>query len=387
MADSFSESSSQSWGSRIVSSFTGIIVGILFIPGAILLLAWNEHRAITETRSLKEGAALVVDIAADKVDPANDGKLVHVTGPVTTKAGVSDSTFDVSAPALRLNRNVEMYQWKETKSSEEKKNLGGSTETVTTYKYEKEWSGEVIDSSDFKEKDGHTNPESMLAKSKTFFASDATLGAFAVPEKIVRMMDGDEALAPTKEDFAALPEELKTRGHLTDEGYYFGKNPDTAAVGDQKVKFEVLKTGTFSILAQQNGSTFQPYQTKAGGEIERVESGTMDAKLMFAHAANENSIITWLLRLFGLILMWIGFGMIFKPLAVLADVIPFFGDIVGAGGGLVALLMAFVGTFATVAIAWLVVRPLLGGVLLIIAVAALVFAGKAAASRLRKKAS
>jgi hypothetical protein len=383
MADSFSTTSHNSWGGRIVSSLVGVIVGILFIPGSIFLLSWNEHRAITTTHSLKEGAAAVVDISADKIDSANDGKLVHVTGPVTTRDGVSDSTFAVSAPALRLHRMVEMYQWKETQSSEEKKNLGGSTETVTTYKYEKEWSGSLIDSSDFKQPEGHGNPTEMI-ESETFKAQDAQLGAFAVPEAIIDMMDGDKALAPTQENFDGLSGALKESGHLTSGGYYFGKNPEAAIIGDQKVTFEVLKTGTFSILAQQNSATFQPYATKAGDEIERVESGAVDAKLMFQHAQGENTIITWLLRLAGLVLMWIGFGLIFKPLSVLADVIPFLGSIVGAGGGFVALLIAMVGTFTTIAIAWLVVRPLLGGSLLIAAAAALFFAWRAATSRLKK---
>ena len=387
MADSFTASTHDSWGSRIVSSLAGIVVGILFIPGSILLLSWNEHRAITTTHSLNEAAKSYVDVAADKVDPANDGKLIHVTGPVATKEGVRDDTFEVSANALRLKRSVEMYQWKQTDSSEEKKNLGGSTDTVTTYKYEKVWSDSLIDSSNFKQPDGHGNPTSMIAKSETFIASDATLGAFTVPEDIIGMMSGDKAINPTRENFDALSDELKTAGHLTSSGYYFGKDPAAAAVGDQKVTFEALNPATFSILTQQNGSTFQPFQTKAGDAIERVESGTVDAKLMLAHAQSENTLFTWILRLVGLIIMWIGFGLIFKPLSVLADVIPFLGSIVGAGGGLIALLISIVGTFLTIAIAWLAVRPLLGGGLLVAAAAALVMAWRVASRRPKKATS
>lgn len=386
MADSFTESSRQSWGSRIVSSLTGVVIGILFIPGSIILLSWNEHRAITTTHSLSEAGSAAVDISADKVDPANDGRLVHVTGEVTTKAGVSDSMFAISANALRLRRGVQMFQWKQNESNEEKKNLGGSTETVTTYSYEKVWSGDLIDSSSFKQPDGHANPAAMIAEAAAVGAPDAMLGAFSVPEDIIDMMGGDKPLAPTQEQFNALPPELKAQARLAAGGYYFGKDPAAPAVGDQKVTFTTLKPGTFSILAQQNGSTFQPYQTKAGDAIERVESGAVDAKLMLAHAQSENTMLTWLLRLAGLVIMWIGLALIFKPLSVVADVIPFLGNLVGAGGGLVALLIAMVGSIITIAVAWLAVRPLLGGSLLVVAGVVLTLAIKAALRR-RKKTS
>ncbi|MGH8048778.1 MAG: TMEM43 family protein, partial [Chthoniobacterales bacterium] len=253
--------------------------------------------------------------------------------------------------------------------------------------YEKDWSGALIDSSDFKQPEGHSNPTAMIAGTETFTAPDATLGAFTVPEDIIGLMNGDSSIKPTQENFDALSDELKTTGHLTSSGYYFGKDPAAAAIGDQKATFEILKPGTFSILAQQNGSTFQPFQTKAGDPIQRVESGTVDAKLMLAHAQAENNILTWVLRLAGLVVMWIGFALIFKPLSVIADVIPFLGSIVGAGGGLVALLISMVVTFITIAIAWLVVRPLLGGSLLVVAGVVLALAFKAALRRKAVKAS
>ncbi len=387
MADSFTTTSRNSWGSRIVSSISGVVIGILFIPGSIILLSWNEYRTINTTHGLEAAAKSYVAIESGAIDDANNGKLVHITGLVTTVAGVADETFAISANALRLRRAVEMYQWKQNESSEEKKNLGGSTETVTTYTYEKTWSSDPIDSSTFKQADGHTNPAAMIAENTTFTASDAMLGAFSVPERLIANMSGDKSLAPTQDDFSALSEGLRQQAQLTTSGYYFGKAPATPAIGDQKVTFEVLDPGTFSILAQQSGSTFQPYRTSSGYELERVESGSVDAKLMLAHAASENTMLAWILRLAGLILMWIGFALIFKPLSTIADVIPFIGSIVGAGGGLVALLLSMVVTCITIAVAWLAVRPLLGCTLLVLAGVVLVFAFKAALRRRTRKAS
>jgi hypothetical protein len=381
MADSFTEVTQQSWGGRIMSSIGGVLFGIVLILAAIALLWWNEGNTLETAKSLKEGAKAVIDIAPGKVDPANDGRLVHVTGEAVTEDEVGDDEFAVSAKALRLSRNVEMYQWTEKESSEEQKKLGGGTETVTTYTYEKKWADSPIESASFKHPEGHENPGEMLADSVIFTARDVTLGAFTLPDGIVDKMTGDKPIVPKPEDFAALSDELKEKGRLTANGYYFGNDPAKPAIGDTRVTFTVLEPGVFSLIAQQTGSTFQPYATKAGKEIERVESGAMSAALMFKHAQDENRVLAWLLRLAGFVLMFIGFALIFKPLSVLADVLPFLGDLVGAGTGLVAFLLALVGSLVVIALAWLAVRPLLGGGLLVLAVAALVWGFRLGAKR------
>lgn len=63
-----------------------------------------------------------------------------------------------------------------------------------------------------------------------------------------------------------------------------------------------------------------------------------------------------------------GLNLVFKPLSVVADVLPIAGTIVGAGTGLISFLVASLGSLVTIAIAWVVYRPLLGIVLIVIAV-------------------
>ena len=92
-------------------------------------------------------------------------------------------------------------------------------------------------------------------------------------------------------------------------------------------------------------------------------------------------MLTWILRLVGFLLMVLGLNMIFKPLAVIADVLPILGSIVGAGTGIIACLLAAILSLLTIAIAWIVYRPLLGIILLAVAV------GLTAAIRSRMKAA
>jgi len=96
------------------NKFFGIVGVFLFLP-SFLLLFWNEGRAVKTFQGLKEGAAAVVSVPPEAVSPVNEGKLIHTSGPLTTGGPVLDEVFQIQAPdTLRLERLVEMYQWKET---------------------------------------------------------------------------------------------------------------------------------------------------------------------------------------------------------------------------------------------------------------------------------
>jgi len=367
MSDNFTETTSVSWFGRIARSIKGILFGIILLPLSIVLHSWNEGRAVTTARSLKEGAAAVVSVQSDAVLPANEGKLIHLSGEVRSSEAVSDPLFGLSAEALKLIRVVEMYQWKESKHSDTRKKLGGGEETVTRYTYEKAWSDREIDSSDFKEASGHQNPAKFPFPGTTTISSKATLGAFGIPADIIAKMSGESVLMPTSDCVKRLPENLNVNARLHGESVYFGADPEAPAIGDARVTFKVVKPATFSILAKQQANSLAAYQTKAGREIERVESGSISADQMFKHAESENAMMTWALRFGGFIVMLIGFSLLLNPLKILADAVPFIGSIVGFGTGLVSLILAFAGSLVVIAVAWLAVRPLLGGSLMLIA--------------------
>jgi hypothetical protein len=369
----FTETTSVSWFGRIGRSIKGILFGIILLPLSIILHSWNEGRAVTTARSLKEGAAAVVSVQSDAVLPDNEGKLIHLSGEVRSSDAVSDPIFGLSTEALKLTRVVEMFQWKESKHSDSRKKLGGGQETVTRYTYEKAWSEKEIDSSNFKETSGHQNPAKFPFPGTTTITSKATLGAFGIPADIIAKMGGGSALMPTSDCVKRLPENLNVKARLHGESVYFGADPEAPVIGDARVTFKAVKPAVFSILARQQANSLAAYQTKAGREIERVESGSISAEQMFKHAESENALMTWALRFAGFIVMLIGFSLLLNPLKVLADVVPFFGSIVGFGTGLVSLILAFTGSLVVIAVAWLAVRPLLGGSLLLIAAGAFVY--------------
>ena len=380
MADSYTEVTSQNWFSRIGESIKGILFGIIIIPVTIILLWWNEGRAVTTANSLKEGAAAVVHVAADKVDAANEKKLVHLTGDAKAAEAVVDPDYGVSAPALRLVRSEEIYQWVENQKSETKQKVGGGEETTTTYTYDKKWVDAPVNSAEFKKPDGHTNEGELIAGNKNISAENVTLGAFKVPEGFVSRMGSPTKYAVTDDDLAKLPADLKEGTQIQAGAFYFGAKPDAPAVGDLRTSFEIVKPGTFSIMAAQLGDTFEPYQTKAGDAIDFIEAGTVSAETMFKNAASANTIITWLLRFLGFLFMAFGFMAIMKPLSVLGSVIPFIGNIIGMGTGLISFVLAATISLIVIAIAWIFVRPLLGILILVLAVGSFIYMRKLAAA-------
>ena len=358
MRDSYSTSGNESWFTRIKNAIVGVLIGIIMFIASFPVLFWNEGRAVRTAQSLAEGSKSVISVGSDKVDSGNEQKLVHLTGLATTKETLTDSIFNVSEKdAIKLIRHVEMYQWKEHKKSESRKQIGGSKKTVTTYSYDRAWSDDVINSRNFNQSQGHQNPSQMPYSGEEKQANNVTLGAFTLSKSLVNAITGR---TPVQISADTLPADLKNKLELSSNYYYLGDNPSNPQIGDTRISFEVVKPVTVSIIARQTGKTFEPYQTKAGDAIERLEMGEVSADGMFKHAREENTFWTWILRAVGFILMLIGLNLIFAPIAVFADVIPFIGSLIGGGIFLSSLFVSLILSSITISVAWLFYRPLIG---------------------------
>jgi hypothetical protein len=377
--DSFTETTHTSWLSRIGDSIKGVLAGLILIVVAGVLLFWNEGRAVQTAQSLAEGSGLVVDVDPGRVDASNEGKLVHVSGDIKTATGVRDAEFGVTANGLRLERTVDMYQWKEETHSETRKNLGGSEETVTTYNYVREWSGTRNDSSKFRRPDGHNNPE-MRYRRAAVVARDATLGAFRPGALVLSQLPAEQEVSVEPAMATALRGRVSGPVQVVDGRFYLGADAGAPRVGDLRISFSMAPQGPVSVVGQQTSSDFAEYQTKAGDRLLMVKPGTVSAAAMFKSALDENRILTWILRLVGAVVMCIGFVLILRPLVVVADVVPLIGSILGAGAGLVALVCTAVLAPLIIAIAWFWYRPLVSLIALAVG-AVLAFGFKTLAAR------
>lgn len=361
--DAFVETSEKSWWERIREAFAGIAIGFVLIAGGIFLLFWNEGRAVVTAKSLAEGAGLVQEAQPDRLDATLQGKLVHVSAAVRLLGQPSDTEFGVSAPGLRLVRHVEMYQWKENKTSETQKRLGGGEETVTRYSYRRDWSDRPIRSDGFRQPGGHANP-AMPIQGVTFRAPSAMLGAYAIqPDQL----DGIGTTAPLRLDsrqLDAFSNRFGRRAQLVENRIFLGADPGSPQIGDLRISYSVATLDRASIVAAQSGNRLTPYRTEAGRDLFLKQEGDTPAAEMFRDAQRSNTILTWVLRAAGLAVLFIGFRMLFRIASVLADVVPLFGSIVAFGLGLVALALAIVVGALTISIAWFYYRPLVSVLIL-----------------------
>ena len=361
------EVTQQGFGKRLTNSLSGALIGGIMFLGSFALLWWNEGRAIAEARALSEGAGAVVAVAHDRVDPGNEGKLLHVSGQVEADGPIDDPETTLAVDALQLKRIVEMYQWREERKSKEEKKLGGGSETVTTYEYEQRWSDDPIDSSDFRYAEGHANPVEWPLSSRNFEPNAVHLGAFplapAVRAAVGNWTDLPTAVAST------LPEQFGDFRRQADGQLYLGADPASPQVGDLRIRYQYQPEAAFSIVAKQVSGALDRYTASNGREVLLVDSGDVAPAAMFAGAQSRNSMFTWLGRAGGTLLMWIGLSMVFAPISRVLDVLPMLGTIGTWGIGVVTGLITLTLAGLTIGLAWVFYRPLLGGVIIAVVVA------------------
>ncbi|MCB1097382.1 MAG: TMEM43 family protein [Verrucomicrobiae bacterium] len=373
----FTETVQTGFGGRIGRAFFGIIIGLILAIAAGALLFWNEGRTVKRHRDLQAGAEQVITIESTAVVPGNEGKLVHMIGETATDTPLADAEFGIEEQAVKLIRDAEMFQWVEDKKTRTE-GSGSSKRKVTEYHYEKKWESRVIDSAHFKEQSGHQNPRTMKYQSQQQVAQKVMLDAFRLPDFLVSKINKSEPVAMPNLDRASAA--VQAEGKLAGDEVYFGENPNDPQIGDVRVSFKAVRTGTTSIVAQQAGETFAKFQA-ANGTIELLHEGTASAQEMFQQAESQNSMIAWAIRAGGFVGMGIGLSMLFGPLVLVANFIPFLGGIVGRGTAIIAFLFAGIFSSVIIAVAWIAYRPLIGIGVLVLTAACVVLLVKAVRKR------
>ena len=355
---SYTEVENVGWFSRIGDSIKGIGCGFLLFIIAFPLLWWNEGRAVIEATGIAAAKKACITVPADKVDPANDGKLIHVIGQATTSEKLTDDITKFETNALRLHRKVEIFQWLEEKKTTTEKKVGGGETKTTKYTYKQEWVSKPVDSKDFKER-GHENRGNPPFDDASVNSKEGTLGAFKLGSAIGHFSTFE--ILPIEAAHVEAPKGF----HVEPQYLYQGNNPRSPQVGDVRVSFESVKPAEYTIIAGQSAGAFTDFKA-AQKIVFVVQKGNVTKEKVFSDMESANTMLTWVLRAVGFFCMFIGVTMVLKPLSVLADVLPFVGGIVEFGASLIGLLVALPCTFFIIGIAWVAHRPILGISLLVV---------------------
>ncbi len=154
---------------------------------------------------------------------------------------------------------------------------------------------------------------------------------------------------------------------------YIGEDQNNPKIGDLKISYQTVSPEVVSMISQQKGDSFKPFVTSKGQTLEFLTSRDQTAQQMFDSAKSSNKLMTWILRFVGFFMIMIGTKIILKPLEVIGDVVPFIGNIIGFGIGIMSFIAAVQISLLTIAIAWIFYRPMFAIMLILVCVALGVF--------------
>jgi hypothetical protein len=417
--------SDESFGERMTKAFGECLLGFVLLVFSIPVLWFNERRAAQMDSVIAQGEADCQLISAeDAVEESNSGQICHINANARATAPVEDSLFKgatFSDGCLVLSRQVEMYQYLETKKEKTQEQFGGGRRVITEYSYTQSWSMLHQRSE---------NPES--SKSNFHYRN---------PEPSVKLGDGSQVCGQVEygtsfilgdglfnqaKNFIPVkdfPDTLSAGGLVfKKEGEYFSTcKSDAPKIGDMRVRFTYIRDGPFTVLALQDevskeGRTcFVPYRAirrsifgmakdeekkalLAEGkkskeqlmredlcsncpsicccfkiiaqcftaaftpEIYHLYDGNLVKSDAFERVHAANSCGTWIGRLGGWFMMFLGLLLIFSPIVTFLNVIPFLGPYLAKGSAFVVGFLSFICTLmlATMisAAAWLFYRPI-----------------------------
>ncbi|XP_028303668.1 transmembrane protein 43 [Gouania willdenowi] len=350
---------------RLSETMGGTVVGIGLFFLSIYVLFTNEGRALQTASSLDEGLSLVVSLEPHAaLDLHNNNHLIHLSAPLQTTQPLYDPNYKVAVQAVKLRRQVEMYQWVEYRESRDYQE-NGETKTETTYNYNTEWKAELINSRNFDKEIGHQNPSAMAVETVTVVAPEVKVGPFVLSKGLVEQINNFQTLSLNTFSVYNLDPFLS----IDDDYFYHTQKPHRPQVGDVRVRFsfaglsgENLPLGPpqdVSIVAMQKGEQLKPFKTKSGDTLEILYLEQLSAEEVFLKEQQYNSMKTWGLRAAGWAMMCLSIQLAMRIIYTLVDWVPILRDLVSVGLKIFALCVSCSLSLLVIGAGWLFYRPLL----------------------------
>lgn len=354
---------------RLGETAGGTVVGVGLFFLSFYVLFTNEGRALQTASSLNEGLSQVVLLGPfSSLDLQNNNRLVHLSSQLRTSQPLHDPNYGVTVQAVKLKRQVEMYQWVEYRESKDYQE-DGETKTETTYNYNTEWKSELVRSSNFDQEIGHQNPSAMAVESVTVVAPEVGVGPFSLSKGLVEQINNFQTLG--LRDVSSL--NLGPFLTVDDDYFYHTQTPRTPEVGDVRVRFSFAglsgetsplgRAQTVSIVAMQRGEQLMPFKTKSGDTLEILYLEELSAEEVFEKELQNNSLKTWGLRAAGWALMFLSIQLTMRIIYTLVDWVPVLRELVSVGLKIFAMCVSCSLSLLTIGVAWLFYRPLVAATL------------------------
>lgn len=234
------------------ASSRGVLIGLLalIVLVAIVVAAWHSRN-----RESSPQAVTATTVPARPIDASNEGRIVAVSGQLDIGQPARDTELGVSANALVLVREVEMFQWYEDCAA-------------AGCRYDRKWSAQPIDSTAFRETAGHANPGRFPFAAARFEAGAVRLGDFDVDAGFAARGRATTDLAVGIDE---LPPNLAATFRESGGLLYAGADPEHPGVGDLRVSYRAVPTGVAHLVGVQRGRQLLPLTSEPD-----VEPGSAD---------------------------------------------------------------------------------------------------------------
>lgn len=395
---------SQAWLSQMKDSIIGLFIGIILVLACIVVLFWNEGRHVKNVKDLNDASERARTIQCKTFDASLVGELVFMTCPIDFGEGVKDRIGVEEKEAVWMKRSVELFQYKQKTRTDKKQGDDANAEKY----YEEGWYAGYIDSKSFPNTyDNNKNFLSVLRPEKMkpgnwdgidkIYQSKVRLGEYTLnrdEDGLVQQLKKTKTLTlnPAKVPYYDVQDpqnktqrmditggntlELKDRARVS---YEVNKRTLYCCQIPTKTWLKVGSATAVTLVAEmtsQRGFSKQFRSSSGRPKTAMLLDGEMSKDEFFARQFESNSARTWVLRIFGFLLMWCGLAMFMGPLSVAPDIIPFVGPFIGSlvnGIIFIASLVAAVCISTTViCIAWVFYRPLFAiGIVLVGVIVAL----------------
>jgi hypothetical protein len=424
-----------SWFEEMADSFANVLMGIAFIFVMIPAIWFNERRTIKQRQIIVSGKRICLEPLSTPINRDSDGELVCIRGVSNNPNPMQDDQFQVVVlNSARLKRVVEVYQMRERTSSNRTRNMiGGGSTTTTTHTYEPVWSEDVIESRNFSSP-LHRNDNdkvNFITKSKNQNADVVKLGDFFLNQSQIERMVKYESVPINQSVVTNLSINMRNlistlpwveKTPLIEGPYIMLKQSQHVSgqqIGDIRISFEVVKCGPLTVVCEQAGQGFVPYEIARKG-FKRSSKNEMQARLIdgdertstcdcfdtfienacvccfccckcmsgllqedktidwvfesgynkdtaFEAKLYENKTTTLLIRIGGWLGLIVGFALVLSPVVTFFSIVAIFGSAVSVAAWAISIVFGSSVYIITLSLAWIAHRPLVAIPLLLIA--------------------
>lgn len=276
---------------------------VLFVVGASVLY-WNEGRAVHTMLALDEAYADVysMQFTEEEQEQNFENRIVHLSGPIICGEPLTEPDYNIQLLAVKLRRQVQMYQWVEETVEQ---NFGESVGTVDTdsrsYYYTREWRDKIVDSRSFHNRHGHTNPARFPIESGVQVADAVYIGKYELGAAVKSKFNKFKELTSD-----IRPDDSSIKLHL---GLYYHTNDVfNPEIGDLRILFSYagMEGEMYSIVGKLQGNKVQPYLTTRGVPVLLVYPGEISALEVFRLEYRAQVLNTWWWRFIGWLLVFFG---------------------------------------------------------------------------------